>query len=98
MNDPRRRPLSTGAFLAMLLVTLTLLIQAVFDNYEMRLTRKALDGRFAQQHEPMEKAKTLREQLEGIAGAVAALAEQGNPNAILIRDQLQKQGITIRPR
>lgn len=97
MSEHRGPVLSNTAFAALLVVTATLIVQALLDNYRLRLARTALESQFAQQREPLEQAQALRAQLEGIAGATAILAEQGNTNAIIIRDQLQQQGITIRP-
>lgn len=97
MSERRQPILSNAAFAALVVVTATLIVQALLDNYRLRLARTALESQFAQQREPLEQSEALRAQLEGIAGATAALAEQGNSNAIFIRDQLQQQGITIRP-
>src|SRR5262245_43286185 len=89
--------MGTGPFVALLLVIAVLLVQAVADNGELRTTRTQLDVQFEKQTPLIEDAQKIRTQLEGISGDTAALAEQGNANAIKLRDQLAQQGVNIKP-
>jgi hypothetical protein len=86
-----------GAFVPLLLLILALLSQVVFQRIQLRNESESLNAQRVQQKQPLEEAQKLRAQLESLAGATATLAEQGNQNAVRLRDFLQQQGITIRP-
>lgn len=96
-SSTRSRGMSMTVFVPLLLIAVTLLIQVVYQNVQLRRERELLDNQWSQQRTTLEDAQKLRNQLQSIAGATAELAEQGNKNAILIRDQLQAKGITIQP-
>ncbi|MEM7078888.1 MAG: hypothetical protein AAF513_09690 [Pseudomonadota bacterium] len=83
------------AILALIIVTLIAQAWTTRQDYAAQIT--VLDARLAQQYQSIEQSNTLRQQLQSIAGATAELAEQGNRNAITIRDQLKAQGIAINP-
>ena len=89
--------ISWGVFLPGLLIAVTIIVQAITTRSEFNTQIDVLNTQFAQQRTPLEQATVLRNQLESIAGATAVLAEQGNQNAILIRDQLKAQGVSINP-
>lgn len=95
MKERAARSIAPGSFIVMLLVLLAMVAQAGFRTVELRRDSAALETRVAQQRPLVERSHKLRQQLQSIAAATAALAEQGNPNAILVRDQLQKQGISL---
>ena len=97
MSEKRGSGMSLGVFLPLLIVAVTLVVQIFFQNGKIRQERDLLATQWAQQRDPMEEAQKLRNQLQSIAGATAVLAKEGNANAILIRDQLAAQGITIKP-
>jgi len=97
MSDASDRDLSWSAFVPLLVIVLALLVQSFYQSARLRAEREALEAQYTQQQPPLEESQKLRTQLESLAGATATLAEQGNENAIKLRDYLQKQGITIRP-
>ena len=73
------------------------MLQITYRNTQLQREGDILSNQRDQQTTPMEEADRLRNQLQAIAGATAVLADQGNENAILIRNQLRAQGITIQP-
>ena len=87
----------TSTFIPLLIIALTLLLQITYRNTQLQREGDILSNQRDQQSTPMEEADKLRNQLQAIAGATAVLADRGNKNAILIRDQLRAQGITIQP-
>lgn len=89
--------MSPSAFVPLALMLLAISIPSVYDNVQLRRERAVLANRYAAQRQPLEDAQTQRLQLESIAGATAALAEQGNENAIRVREHLRRQGVTISP-
>lgn len=91
-----RQLMAPGTFVILLLLVTTLIVQTAFQTRHLRTQSANLSLQHTQQQAAVEQAQQVRRQLESIAGATARLADQGNPNAILIRDQLQSQGVTIR--
>jgi len=96
MSDDRAH-VQWGVFIPLALLIFTLLGQSVFQRSQLTAEHAALDGQYRQQAQPLDEAQKLRAQLESLAGATATLAEQGNQNAVRLRDYLQQQGVTIRP-
>ncbi len=90
-----KRDIAPTVFIPLLLVMITLAVQAFTARAGYSHQLNLLVTQQRQQDPVVEQARTLRQQLESIAGATAALAEQGNPNAIIIRDQLKSQGVSI---
>jgi hypothetical protein len=86
-----------GVFVPVLLILFALIVQAAADHVELRTTRGQLDAQYTKQTQPLDEAQKLRSQLQAIAGDTALLAEQGNPNAIKLRDLLAQQGVNIKP-
>jgi len=97
MKERATRSISLGSFIVLFVALLALVAQAGFHTLELRRESAALETRLAQQRPVVERSQKLRQQLQSIAAATAALAEQGNPNAVLVRDQLQQQGISLGP-
>lgn len=89
--------MSVRVFVPVLIIATALLAGEFYKNTQARQQRNVLDQQWAQQRDNFDEAQKLRNQLQSIAGATAILAEQGNENAILIRDQLAAQGVTIQP-
>ncbi len=86
---------SMAVFVPMLFGLVALVMQANQSAAEFDGRLQVLQAQHQQQSAVVEQSQKLRTQLESIAGATAKLAEQGNPNAIVIRDQLKAQGISI---
>ena len=97
MSDSTNQGMRTSTFIPLLIIALTLLLQITYRNPQLQREGDILSNQRDQQSTPMEEADKLRNQLQAIAGATAVLADQGNENAIQIRDQLRAQGITIQP-
>ena len=97
MSESSDRGLRWSVFVPLLVIVLALLVQSLYQSSQLRTERETLETQYEQQKQPLEESKKLRTQLESLAGATATLAEQGNKNAIKLREHLQKQGITIRP-
>jgi len=94
MSDRR---IDTSVFAVLVLIVLVVLGQSGLAFFQLRQQEHQLRAQFESQTAQIVTAQRLREQLDGIAGSVARLAEEGHANAILVRDQLQAQGIQIRP-
>ncbi len=94
MSD-NNNSISITLFVPLLLGLATLIMQGVTTRAEFNNRLAVLDAQEQQQTPVVEQAQKLRAQLESIAGATAKLAEAGNQNAVVIRDQLKAQGISI---
>ena len=84
----------------MLVVTLILacvLVQNGYQTFQIIDDRDRLGQRIEAQEASVQDAEKVRAQLLSIAGQTAALAEQGNPNAVRLVELLRAQGVTVRP-
>lgn len=88
----------SSPFLPLLLVTLAMVGLLLFQGLQLLKEHSALDAVRDAQQPAWREAQRLQAQLEGVAGATAQLAEQGNPNARLVVDALRSRGITIDPK
>jgi hypothetical protein len=88
--------ISFGTFVILLLVIAIQGTQLLFSNVQLRREQVEIARQFEVQTPQIESAEQLRRQFEGIAGAVAKLADEGNQNAATVRDQLAAQGISLR--
>jgi len=86
-----------SAFLPLLLLTLGLLGWFCFQATQLLRERAALGQSHAAQQTQVDQSQQLRNSLDALARDTANLADQGNPNAKLIVEQLRKRGITINP-
>jgi hypothetical protein len=84
-------------FVPLLLSVLTLFVLTLNTTLDLKNARASLVAQHAAQDGTLAEAQKLRSQLESIAGDTAVLADQGNQNAIKLRDYLQQQGIKISP-
>ena len=84
-------------FIPLLIVAVAVLSDAVHTSFQLKADSDSLAASLERQEKTLADARTLRAQLEAIAGDTARLAEQGNPNAIRLRNHLEQQGVTIRP-
>lgn len=84
-------------FAPLLLVILTLFVLTLNTTFDLKTARDSLVAQHTAQEATLGEAQKLRSQLESIAGDTAILADQGNQNAIKLRDYLQQQGIKISP-
>jgi phosphoglycerate-specific signal transduction histidine kinase len=88
--------MSLATFIILALLMLTIGTQMFITNGQLRREQVEIDRQYDEQTPQIESAKQLRDQFNGIAGAVAELADRGNPNAVRVREQLAKQGINIK--
>jgi len=88
--------MSLGTFVILLLVIVIQGTQLLFSNVQLRREEVEIARQFELQTPQIESAEQLRGQFEGIAGAVVRLADEGNQNAVAVRDQLAAQGIDLR--
>jgi hypothetical protein len=84
-------------FVPVLLTVLTLFVLTLNTTLGLKSARESLVAQHTAQDGTLAEAQKLRSQLESIAGDTAVLADEGNQNAIKLRDYLQKQGIKISP-
>lgn len=84
-----------SVFIPGLLLAATLIVHSMTARDEFNSQLSVLATQSQQQDPTIAQAQKLRGQLQSIAGATASLAEQGNQNAILIRKQLEAQGVSI---
>jgi hypothetical protein len=92
MNDT-----TSTASLPLLLVIAGLVIWSAFQTTQLVNERQALKAVHANQEQVVANAKKMRAQLDALAAGTKRLADQGNPNAQLIVQQLAKNGISINP-
>ena len=102
MEEQRARPATprpaakrATVFVPVLLVVIALAVMTGFQTIQLNRERDVLKQRLTLQEEPLKESQNVREQLQSVATSTAELAEQGNPNAQQIIDQLQKAGITV---
>ena len=88
--------MSLGTFVILALLIATFGTQMYFSNVELRREQTDLAARFEQQTPQIRSADELRAQFDGIAGGVARLAEQGNANAVRVKEQLAAQGVNLK--
>ena len=89
--------MAPGTFLVLALIIATMFAQYFYTHAQLQREREQIALQFKQQTSQIDGAKRLRDQLDGIAGAIARLADEGNANAILVRKQLASQGIDLSP-
>ena len=59
--------------------------------------RTAQHKAIGDQEQVVQNAAKMRAQLDALAAETQRLADQGNPNAKLLVEELRKRGITINP-
>ena len=84
-------------FLPVALLAVAILLWVGFQTSQLIRERQGLrtlkDGQEAQ----VQTSQKVRASLDAVATGTLKLADQGNPNARLIVDELRKRGITINP-
>lgn len=82
-------------FVPLALLALALLIWVGFQAMQLTLERQRLVASLASQEGLVVNSRKLRASLDSLATETAKLAEQGNPNARLLVEQLRQRGVTI---
>lgn len=85
------------AYLPLLLTLIGIVLWLAFQSTELVIERSALSKLHDNQESTLQTSQKMRKQLDQLASGVAKLAQQGNPNAKLIVDDLRHKGITINP-
>lgn len=80
-----------------LIIVIGLLVWSGFQTVQLAKERQNVKTAHANQETVIVNAKKMRNQLDAIAANTKRLADQGNPNAQLIVQQLAKNGIDINP-
>lgn len=86
-----------GVFWPALLAILAFLAWTGFQTVQLVFELRALTVNQEQQEPLMQNSAKLRQSLDAIAAQTQRLAEQGNPNAKVLVDELRKRGVTINP-
>jgi hypothetical protein len=87
----------THSNLSTMIVVLGLIVWSAFQTVQLVGERQAISTAKQNQEQLMANSKKMRDQLDAIAAKTKRLAEQGNPNAQLVVQQLAKNGININP-
>lgn len=80
-----------------LIIIAGLLVWSTFQTVQLIKERQNVQTAHKNQETVIVNAKKMRDQLDAIAASTKRLADQGNPNAQLIVQQLAKNGININP-
>ena len=83
--------------LAIGLLAIAVVAALGFQTFQLVRERNALQGVWANQEPTIQQATKVRTQLDAISTRVLELAQQGNPGATTIVEELAKRGITINP-
>jgi hypothetical protein len=86
-----------SVFVPLLIVIATYLAWTMFQTSLLVRERNALATMRLTQEKQVQESQKLRANLDTVARETQLLANRGNPNALLIVDELRKRGITINP-
>ena len=81
---------------ALVTIVVAFFLTIAFQTYQLIRDHSNLENARAGQQAPLEQALQMRQETEGLAGDVAALADKGNADAKQIVDVMRAQGITLR--
>jgi hypothetical protein len=96
-EDGSGRKVEPSIFLPLLIALLALIGWFSFQAVQLFEERGALAASHEAQEPLMQNSSKLRASLDAMARETARLAKQGNANARLLVDELQKRGVTINP-
>jgi hypothetical protein len=71
-------------------------LTVAFQTYMLIRDYMNLQDTQAGQQTPFEQALQMRQETEGLAGDIAALADKGNANAKQVVDGMRAQGLNLR--
>jgi hypothetical protein len=90
------QPPETGSlFVPLTLLSLAFIGWLGFLTFAYMGERQQLHQVFDSQQPQIDAAKRMRAALDGLASSTQHLANQGNPNARLLVDELGRRGVTI---
>jgi hypothetical protein len=81
---------------ALVTLVVAFFLTIAFQTYQLIHDHSNLENAQAGQQAPLEQAVQMRQETEGLAGDIAALADKGNANAKQIVDGMRAQGIALR--
>jgi hypothetical protein len=84
-------------FLPLALLALAVVAWFGYQTMQLQGERSAQQKSLQDQEQVVQNATKMRAQLDALAAETQRLADQGNPNAKLLVDELRKRGITINP-
>ena len=84
-------------FIPVLLIAIALLSWTTFQTIQLVKERTYVKAILTNQSQTVNQAEKLRAQLDSVARGTLQLANQGNPSAKLIVEELRKRGVTINP-
>jgi hypothetical protein len=96
-SEPGSRQERPNPWPAVTLVTIAMVAWFAFQTYQLVRERGVLQSVRVTQEPTIEQAKKLRTQLEIISQKLLELAQQGNPGAKQIVEELARRGVTINP-
>lgn len=88
---------SHSPFLPLALLTLAVVAWFGYQTVQLLGERSAQHKAIGDQEQVVQNANKMRAQLDALAAETQRLADQGNPNAKLLVEELRKRGITINP-
>ena len=91
------RKAEKSTFLPFLIALLALIGWFAFQSVQLFEERGALSASREAQEPQVQNSSKLRASLDAMARETARLAKQGNTNARLLIDELQKRGVTVNP-
>lgn len=99
-SEPRRGVVAgshagPSLFWPVAVATTAFLAWTSFQTVQLVTEAGALSANHAQQEALVQNATKLRQSLDAIAAQTQRLADQGNPNARGLVDELRKRGVTI---
>jgi hypothetical protein len=81
---------------ALTTLAIAFFLTVAFQSYGLLREYSNLENVQSGQQSPLEQALQMRQETEGLAGDIAALADKGNANAKQIVEGMRQQGITLR--
>ena len=90
-------PSVSGIERTVAVLTIGLVLWFGFQTSALIRERRHIAAARANQEPLIQQAQRVRVQLDALARSTLQLAQQGNPSAALIVDQLARRGITINP-
>lgn len=83
-------------FLPVLLLAFAFLFWTGFQTMQLVREGAAMSSAYQNQDQLVQNATKMRKSLDTIAKETQKLADQGNPNAKLLIDELKKHGVNIK--
>jgi hypothetical protein len=93
-RDPAER---SRVYLPVVLLATAFFLMVGFQTSQLIREHDNLVTMRASQEATLQQAVKLRQQLDTLVGKTAQLADEGDPGARSIVDDLRRQGITIKP-